>query len=162
MTSRRFAFSVLAWLVLLPAMADAAGLEVRTLDGRTSALGEQIATGSWTLVMAWTTYCGVCREQYPIVSEFHARHHANDASVLGVALDGYAETARVASYRVTHQHNFPSVVAESEAFARGFARAAGEAFTGTPTYLLFDAQRKLRAYLSGPVTLDMLERAIEP
>lgn len=162
MTSRRFVFTVLLLVVLRSAAAGAAGLEVRTLDGQTSALGEQVGTGQWTLVMAWTTYCGVCREQYPIISEFHARHHARDANVLGVALDGYAETARVARYRVAQQHSFPSVIAESEAFAEGFARAAGEAFTGTPTYLLFDTERKLQAYLSGPVTLDKLERAIQP
>ncbi|MEX2479317.1 MAG: TlpA disulfide reductase family protein [Gammaproteobacteria bacterium] len=147
---------------LLPHPVSAGGLEVRTLAGEESSLGEQITRGQWTLVMVWTTYCGVCREQYPTISEFHARHHENDATVLGIALDGYGEADKVADYRVAQAHNFPSVLAESDIFAYGFERATGEAFTGTPTYLFFDGDGKLRAYLSGPVSDAALERAIQP
>ena len=148
--------------VLLPHAVSAAGLEVRTLAGETSSLGEQVNRGRWTLVMVWTTYCGVCREQYPTISAFHTRHHDNDASVLGIALDGYGEAGKVAEYREAQAHSFPSVLAESDAFAYGFERATGEAFTGTPTYLFFDGDGKLRAYLSGPVSDAALERAIQP
>jgi len=159
---RRRLSAILLGLVMLPGLAGAGGLELRTLDGEPSSLGEQLVPGRWTLVMAWTTYCGVCREQYPVVSEFHSRHAADGGGVLGIALDGYAEADKVARYRVSQQHSFPSVLAEADSFGEGFERAAGEAFTGTPTYLLFDSAGKLRAFLSGPVTRDTLERAIEP
>jgi hypothetical protein len=35
-------------------------------------------------------------------------------------------------------------------------------FTGMPTYLLFDSEGKSAAYLSGPVAIATLERAIQP
>lgn len=146
---------------LLSHPVSAGGLEVRTLTGEASSLGEQITRGQWTLVMVWTTYCGVCREQYPTISEFHTRHHENKATVLGIALDGYGEAEKVADYRSAQGHTFPSVLAESDTFAYGFERATGEAFTGTPTYLFFDGDGKLRAYLSGPVSNAALERAIQ-
>src|SRR5690606_18607116 len=98
--------------------------------------------------------------QYPIVSAFHDRHRAHRAGVLGIALDGPSAAAAVAAHRARYEHSFPSVLATADALADGFTRATGEAFTGTPTYLLFDAAGSLTGYLSGPVSADALERAL--
>lgn len=154
----------LAWLaylaLLLSGAAFAQGVEVQTLDGRKAGLGEFIAKDKWTLVMVWTTYCGICRAQYPIISEFHSKHADTDAVVVGISLDGYGEAGKVADYQKARAHSFPSVLAEADTFAKGYERTTGETFTGTPTYLMFDRQGRLVAYIDGPVSLAALEKSI--
>ena len=153
----------LAWVLcgcLLPLAAQAAGVRVQTLDGQRGSLAEFLSHDKWTVVMVWTTYCEVCRQQYPTISAFHRQHRDKDAVVLGIALDGYDQDAKIKAYQATHAHSFPSVMASVDDFTDKYARATGEAFTGTPTYLLFNAKGDLRAFLDGPVTAAALEKFI--
>lgn len=142
----------------LTARAD--GVPLRTLDGRDTTLAAQVDAGRWTLVMMWTTYCGVCRRQYPVVSAFHDRHHDRDARVVGIALDGYEALDDVRAYVAKKPFTFPTVVGEADTIGAAFTQATGDPFTGTPTYLLFNPARQLVAAKSGDVTLDALERSI--
>lgn len=151
--------SSIAWLcLLLPLAAAGAGVPVQTLDGKRAGLGDFLSPDKWTLVMIWTTYCGICRNQYPIISEFHRQHQAKDAVVLGVSLDGYDQAEKVKAYQAEHALSFPSVMTDIEEFSDKYARTTGEAFTGTPTYLLFDPKGTLRGFLEGPVTIAAIER----
>ncbi|MBK6658931.1 MAG: TlpA family protein disulfide reductase [Proteobacteria bacterium] len=128
-----------------------------SLDGRRAGLGEFLAKDKWTLVMVWTTYCGACRKQYPLISEFHGKHKDKDATVLGVSLDGYGQGEKVKAYQAAHQQNFPSVLADPDDFIDKYQRTTGEKFTGTPTYLLYDAKGALRAYIDGLVSVADIE-----
>lgn len=148
---------MLAWQVL-PRPAMAAGIEVRTLDGKPSTLADQVRPDRYTVVMMWTTYCHVCKGQYPVLTGFHDAHAASDAEVLGVSLDGYAEIDSVREFVAGKPFSFPTVVAESARMAGAFEAATGEKFTGTPTYLIFDPKRQLVAARAGDLTRDVLER----
>jgi hypothetical protein len=87
-STRRWLATVARGALLLVASltgtATAAGIPVKTLAGVDSTFAEQIQPGHWTVVMMWTTYCGICRKQYPLLSAFHNAHEARDAQVLGV------------------------------------------------------------------------------
>ncbi|MSR14814.1 MAG: TlpA family protein disulfide reductase [Gammaproteobacteria bacterium] len=137
--------------------AAAAGLKVKTLAGVPSTLVEQLKINRHTVVMIWTTYCGVCKRDYPVLSAFHNAHVGRDAEVLGVSLDGYAELAAVQAFVAKGAFSFPTVIAEAEDMAQGFEKATGEKFTGTPTYLVFDQHRALVGARSGDITRDALE-----
>ena len=155
--------AVLACALLAIALAGgahAAGVEVATLDGRRAGLGEFLAKDRFTLIMVWTTYCGFCREQYPIISAFHTAHSGRDAEVLGISLDGLGAADAVGAYQKAQAHSCPSVLAEAEEFAPKYQKTVGGKFTGTPTYLMFDRTGKLSGYLDGPVTRAALERAL--
>ncbi len=152
--------ALLAITLLLPLTGLAGGVTVHTLDGKTGGLGDHLDKSKWTLVMVWTTYCSVCRRQYPVITEFHDKHHASDAVVLGISLDGKDHTEEVRAYREKMQHSFPSVIADSQQFGELYEKATGEDFTGTPTYLLFDKDGGLHAYLDGPITLAALDKFI--
>ena len=153
-------FAVWLWLLLLPLAAAGAGVPVQTLDGKRSSLGEHLSAGKWTLIMVWTTYCHVCRKEYPWVSAFHRDHEAKDAVVLGVSLDGYDQAEKVKAYQAKQAHSFPSVMTAAEDFSDKYARTTGEAFTGTPTYLLFDPKGKLHAFIGAPATRAAVEKAM--
>ena len=147
-----------ALLLLGVSSVHAAGVRLRALDGRDTTLADQVGGGRWTLVMLWTTYCGVCRRQYPIMSAFHDAHQGRDAGVVGIALDGYEEIDTVRAYLASKPFSFPSVIGEADIVSRAFEAATGEAFTGTPSYLLFNPERQLVAARSGELSLDALEQ----
>lgn len=152
--------AVLLTLALAAAETSAAGIPLKMLDGKDTTLSEQVEAGHWTLMMIWTTYCGICRKQYPIVSEFHDRHDGKDATVIGIALDGYDALETVRTYVAKKPFSYPTVVGEADTVGAAFEQATGAAFTGTPTYLLFDPARRLVASKSGEVTLAVLENFI--
>lgn len=141
-------------------LAIAGGIEVRTLAGQTSSLAEQISANHFTVVMMWTTYCPVCKKEYPEVSAFHEAHVGKDAEVLGISLDGYGELNKVKEFISKKPFTFPSVIAEPARMAKSFEAATGDKFTGTPTYLVFDPKRQLVAARSGDLTRDVLENFI--
>ncbi|MCC6709318.1 MAG: TlpA family protein disulfide reductase [Gammaproteobacteria bacterium] len=153
--------ALLCAALLAPLGVRAAGVEVQSLDGRRAGLGEFLAKDKWTLVMVWTTYCGACLKQYPLISEFHNKHKDKDAAVLGVSLDGFGESEKVKTYQGAHQQNFPSVLADPDDFIAKYQRTTGEKFTGTPTYLLYDAKGSLRAYIDGLVSTADIEGYIK-
>ena len=144
-------------LILCAAGTQAAGIEVKTLAGETSSLADQIKSDRFTLVMLWTTYCPICKKEYPELSAFHDAHVGKDAEVLGIALDGYAAISKVREFVATKPFTFPTVIAESARMARSFEAATGDKFTGTPTYLVFNPQRQLVAARAGDLTRDVLE-----
>jgi thiol-disulfide isomerase/thioredoxin len=135
-------------------------LSTTNLQGQKSSIGTYLSQNKWTLVMAWTTYCGECAKQYSMLSELHAVHKDLDLKVLGVSLDGEQNTQLVAEYRRQKKHQFPSVVANHTLFSTTYKNSTGTDFSGTPTYLLFDRQKILQAYLDGPITRDAIERFI--
>ncbi len=155
---RRASWLIATTLLLAVSTASqAAGIRLRTLDGADTTLAEQVPAGRWTLAMLYTTYCGVCRGEYPVISAFHDAHEARDASVIGIALDGYAAIDTVRSYVAKKPFTFPSVVGEPAVVGAAFEAATGEAFTGTPSYLLFNPARQLVAAHSGTLARQALE-----
>lgn len=150
----------LGLVLALSATVNAGGVQVKTLDGETSGLGKHLTAAKWNLVMVWTTYCHVCRGQYPTISEFHSKYHHKDAVVLGISLDGMDAADKVSAYQKEQSHSFPSVLANADDFKALYEKATDDQFTGTPTYLLFNKTGGLHAYLDGPVKLEMLENII--
>lgn len=158
LTVRRFLCAAVALCCLSgPAASFANGIAVQTLNGEASQFGEHIAKGKWTLVMVWTTYCGVCREEYPKISAFHEKYKANKAVVLGIALDGFGAGDAVARYREKQNHTFPSLLANADEFAEPYEKTTGTNFSGTPTYLIFDEQQRLQAFKNGKLDIRELE-----
>ena len=155
---RRASWLIAATLLLAVAtVSQAAGIRLRTLDGADTTLAEQVPAGRWTLAMIYTTYCGICRDEYPVISAFHDAHKEKDASVIGIALDGYDKIATVRRYVAKRPFTFPSVVGEPDVVGPAFEAATDDVFTGTPSYLLFNPARQLVAAHSGTLTRQALE-----
>jgi len=151
---------VVLGLIGTDAAARASDLEVRTLDGETVPLSTYFEPGKWTMVMMWTTYCGICRSQYPAVSAFHSKHKDSDAKVVGISLDGYAEVAKVRDYIASKPMTFVSAIAEVDSIRPAYKAITEESFTGTPTYLMFDPSGALVAHVPGTITIEDVERFI--
>lgn len=153
-------FAIATLLVTGDAAGRASDIEVRTLDGDTVPLSRYFEPGKWTMVMMWTTYCGACRSQYPAISAFHDKHRDSDAKVVGMSLDGFAEAAKVRAYVKEKPMTFESSIVEAEAIQAAYKALTEEAFTGTPTYLMFNPAGDLVAHVPGLIAIEDVERYI--
>ena len=161
MKSIRRILMVLALIVLSnDAAARASDFQVKTLDGETVPLSTYFEPGKWTMVMLWTTYCGTCRKQYPIISEFHDKHKDSDAKVIGISLDGFALVDKVRDYIEAQPMTFDSTVVEITTFSHAYKAITEDSFTGTPTYLMFDPSGAMVAAAAGPMKIELAERFI--
>lgn len=160
------AIRLFAVLVVLACFSDhsyarASDLAVRTLDGETVPLSSYFEPGKWTMVMMWTTYCGTCSSQYPSVSEFHDKHKNSDAKVIGMSLDGFAAVEKVRSYVQSKPMTFESSIVEVDAIQAAYKALTEEAFTGTPTYLMFNPRGDLVAHVPGTLDMAAVEQFID-
>ena len=136
-------------------------IEVRTLDGKITTLSQHFEEGKWTLVMLWTTNCGICQREYPIISEFHDKHKNNDAKVLGVSLDGYSNLKQITAHINEMPMTFENLIGEISVVAFNYEASTEEPLRGTPTFMMFDPQGQLVGHNPGPVKVEALEKFIQ-
>ncbi|MGD8843556.1 MAG: TlpA disulfide reductase family protein [Gammaproteobacteria bacterium] len=76
--------SVLSLFALLGgvALADPVDYSLPDLHDKTHALADY--RGKWVVVNYWATWCPPCQEEIPELVDFHDRHSAKDAVVLGI------------------------------------------------------------------------------
>lgn len=160
---KNFSFVVLVVMFSTGVLRNAHAFELSTTNfqGEENSIRAYLSQDKWTLVMAWTTYCGECSKQYSMLSELHDAHKKTDLKVLGLSLDDPQNLQLIADYQRTKKHQFPSVVADHILFASAYKKTTGADFSGTPTYLLFDRQKEFQAYLDGPITRNAIERFIK-
>ena len=136
-------------------------MKVRTLDGHPAMLTEFFERGKWTLVMIWTTYCAVCKQQFPMISAFHDVHHDRDVKVVGIALDGYHAIDKVRAYVGKSELSFYNLVGDLSEIAPGMEEMTGQRFEATPTYLLFNTRGQIDGMMVGPIEVEQIERFIK-
>ncbi len=161
LASRR---AVACWLLstclLASVSVSAAGrddLDLRTLDGKQLNLAERTGHGRWLLVMFWALECPVCEANRPDIVTFYRRHRGRDADVLGINIDGWARRDEVAARLRSEPTGYPNVLVDLGELAERFTDLAGEPFRGTPTFLLYAPDGKLKAVNPGRVRLKALE-----
>jgi len=134
--------------------------EVRTLEGKFTTLSQHFEQDKWTLVMLWTTDCGICQREYPVMSEFHDKHKDVDAKVIGVSLDGYSKLDTITEHIDEMSMTFDNLIGEITVVAFNYESATEEALRGTPTFLMFNPEGQLVGHNPGPVKPEALEKFI--
>ena len=157
--NRIFCFSIL--LVSANGSYAADWTEVRTLDGKFTTLSQHFEKGKWTLVMLWAANCGICRREYPVMSEFHDRHKDIDAKVIGVSLDGYSKLDMITRHIDEMPMSFNNLIGELAVIAFSYQSSTKEPLQGTPTYMMFNPQGQLVGHNPGPIGLEALEKFIQ-
>ena len=135
--------------------------ELFDLEGRSRALNEYIGRGQWTVVMFWASDCHVCNAEAHEYVLFHDQHHEEGAAVLGISLDGRAGKAEALRFIDRHMVDFPNLIGEPDVVARLYTSLAGEPWLGTPTFLVFAPDGRLRARQVGAVPAALIEAFIE-
>jgi thiol-disulfide isomerase/thioredoxin len=118
------------------------------LDGREVALADH--AGRIVVVDFWATWCEPCKQQIPVLNQFHRRHP--DVAVLGVAVDAGGREA-VAPFAEEHGIAYP-VLLGSESLARDYG------VPGFPALAVVDARGLLDSLHLGVITPEELEEAV--
>jgi len=131
------------------------------MDGGRHSLESRIGQGKWLVVMVWASTCHVCNDEVHEMIAFHNAHRDRDASVLGIAIDGIEDKAKVQAFLDRHRVTFPNLIDDGSVVVTEFNRKAGEPWFGwTPTYLVYNPQGQLTAKQVGAVSRQDLERHI--
>ena len=144
-------------LMLLPA-AQAGGLTDMT--GKARSLDDYVGNGKWTVVMIWASDCHICNKEAYQYVDFHTFHKDKDAQVLGISMDGADGAADAEKFIERHSVNFPNLIGEPQEVARLFTGASGQQLQGTPTFMVFDPQGKLRAADAGAIPAEVISEFI--
>ena len=155
--ARRILIGCLVALWWLP-LAQAAGLT--DLQGHARNIGDYTGKGKWTVVMIWASDCVVCNREVFHYVDFQTFHSDKDARVLGISMDGAAGVADAKAFIDRHAINFPNLIGEPQEVAELYTNATGQPWRGTPSFLIYDPQGKLRAGQVGAVPTELINEFI--
>jgi cytochrome c biogenesis protein CcmG/thiol:disulfide interchange protein DsbE len=68
-----------------PVDAPAPDFQVTTFDGRKLALAD--FKGQVVVLNFWATWCGPCKQELPLLEDYHRRQHVNGLVILAVATE---------------------------------------------------------------------------
>jgi peroxiredoxin len=145
-------------LCLAPALVLAAGTDIRLkdIDGKDHNVNGFIGQGKWTVVAVWSADCPICRRDIFHMTFFHDEHRNDNATVLGISVDGYANRDKARKFIDEQSLNFPNLIGDADEVSR----LSGLTFIGTPTYYFFSPEGKFMTQRIGPVTQAQAEDII--
>lgn len=147
----------LAALLFTPTLLASSG-SLQDFNGVSHQLDDFTGKGKWTIVMMWASDCHICNKEAHQYVAFHNKHQTNDASVLGISLDGAEKKADAENFVKKHSVNFPNLIGEPNQVAGMYYELTGNNFRGTPTFLIFSPAGELRAQQVGAVPTDLIEK----
>jgi peroxiredoxin len=117
--------------------------------------------GKWLIVMIWASDCHVCNAEAGAYVGFHERHKDNDATVLGISMDGEAKKDEARAFIERHHVTFPNLIGEAHAVAWMFTALTGLSWVGTPTFLIYSPSGELVAQQVGAAPVPLIEEFIQ-
>ena len=133
--------------------------DIPRLKASADALGAYTGNNRWLIVKLWASDCAVCNRSASAYVDFHNFHKDTDASMLGITLDG-GDQGAAHSYMESHAISFPNLITDYQTGSQWYESLTGEPFRGTPSFLVFDPQGKLRAKQAGAVPVELIEQFI--
>lgn len=138
-----------------PAATDPWGLT--DFAGKSVTLDQHAGKHKWLIVMFWAHDCGVCNKEAHEYLAFHNKHKNKDATVLGVSLDGKAGLGVAKEFVARHKLTFPNLIGEPNTISTMYFHETGEAWFGTPTFMIYNPDGGLVAKQAGAVPVPIIE-----
>ena len=145
--------------VSAPVSAEMKGFE--DFNGNPQVLENYIGKGKWLIVMMWASDCHICNREAHQYVDFHMIHSDNDATVLGISLDGESRKKEAEEFIKKHSVDFPNLIAEPEYVSNFYRQVTGQYFAGTPTFLIYSPDGELKAAQAGAVPTALIEDFIK-
>ena len=160
-TIKQLVFSLGVLGMLLVSSPGYAGSVLYELNGKPSSIEKYTGKGKWLIVMFWASDCHVCNKEAHQYVDFHFAHSDDNASVLGVSLDGIKNKVLAEGFIKKHNINFPNLIGEPEAISDMFTSLTGVLWAGTPTFLVYSPGGELVVQQIGAVPVEMIENFIQ-
>lgn len=152
---------VVSLFLLLPFLQTsiANAFELEGFDGSKINLDDKIGQDKWTLVMFWAHNCHVCKEETPVISDFHDKR--DDVEVIGISIDGQEKKELAEQFLESANPSFPSYLSSFLMVSSNYQILTEEDFRGTPTFLLFTPDGELLGNNPGKLSIESLENFID-
>lgn len=137
------------------ASAEIKGFE--DFNGKPEQLENHLGKGKWLIVMMWASDCHICNREAHEYVDFHLVHSDEDATVLGISLDGESNKKAAEKFISKHSVDFPNLIAEPEFVSNLYKEYTGQYFAGTPSFLIFSPKGELKAAQAGAVPTTLIE-----
>ncbi|MBI9071504.1 MAG: TlpA family protein disulfide reductase [Melioribacteraceae bacterium] len=82
--------------------------DAKSIDGKEIKFSETYKSGL-TLVTFWALWCEPCRTEIHIINKFYEKYHEKGLNVISINQDTPRSIAKVRSYVVSHDLNFPVI-----------------------------------------------------
>lgn len=128
------------------------------LQGEVRSLADYVGKGRWLVVMIWASDCLICNAEAPAYARFQTRH--GDVRVLGISMDGAGQRTDAERFVREHDLNFPNLIGAPEDVAGLWVEQAGQDWVGTPSFLIYGPDGRLRAQRTGRVRPERIEQFI--
>jgi peroxiredoxin len=152
---------LLGSIMLNPAAwADANSSSLEDFDGAKSSISQYAGKGKWLVVMLWASDCPVCNKEASNYQALHDKHKNKDAQVLGISLDGQAKLKDAKDFVKRHAIKFPNLIDEPQHIAKMYQDLTGEAWIGTPTFMVYNPKGELLGSQIGAVPTKVIESFI--
>jgi len=116
--------------------------------------------GKWLIVMLWASDCQICNREAHAYQDFHFEHSDNNATVLGISLDGDSGIDQAQAFVSRHNIEFPNLIGEPGAVADYYEELTSTNWVGTPSFLVFSPDGALAAKQVGAVPVEIIEQFI--
>lgn len=146
----------LSVVLMVSAAADA--VQLKDFDGNPRSLDDYIGDGKWLVVMLWASDCHICNQEVASYVDFHTGHKGEDATVLGISLDGTGGKGDALGFLERHAVNYPNLIGEPTEVASLYTSLTGQRWRGTPTFLVYSPDGKLSAQQAGAVPTKLIEQ----
>ena len=132
--------------------------ELEDFNGKPVKLDNMIGNEKWTLIMFWAHNCGVCKAEFPALSEFNVKR--KDIDVIGISIDGEENKHLASAFMRSSNPSFESYITSLSLVSFNYEALTQENFRGTPTFLLFTPEGELLGNNPGKLSLESLENFI--
>jgi len=143
----------------LTAEAEMSGFQ--DFKGKPQVLENYTGKGKWLIVMMWASDCHICNREAHQYVDFHLAHSDDDATVLGISIDGQGRKKEAEKFIKKHSIDFPNLIAEPGHVSAMYQELTGQYFAGTPSFLIFAPDGELKAAQAGAVPTQLIEDFIK-
>lgn len=145
------------FITLLPFTVSAATFN--DMQGKPVSIEDLTGQGKWSVFKIWASDCHVCQSTAHHIVDFEIANP--DVNVYGISLDGVSGKANAQRFVDEHDIDFLTLLSNPSEIDQYLYTTAKESFIGTPTFMVFDPQGKLRALQPGAVTEEALTAYIQ-
>ena len=147
-------FTVVMSFSPLPAQAMS---NLTDLDGNPAGFSDRLGNGSWLVVMVWAHDCHICNREIHEYEVLNFRGDELNLEVVGVSIDGADGLPEARAFVDRHQVTFDNFVGENMDVSSQYRNQTGQWLAGTPGFLVYGPEGRLRAATLGAVPADVIE-----